>query len=337
MPRILEVENLEVTLPGQSGPVTVVDRISFSVDEGEIFGVAGESGSGKTISTLALLRLLPKGAEVHGRAMFGGVDLLSLSGRALRQSRGNRLSMVFQDPMTSLHPMLSIERQMTDHVRSHLSMSKRAARARAVELLDEVRIPDPQRALDSYPHQFSGGMRQRIAIAIALACHPTLLIADEPTTALDVTVQAGIIALLARLRRDHGLAVILITHDLGVMSTIADRLTVFYAGRVVESGPTRDVILGSRHPYTRGLLGALPHPEAAERRRLIPIAGVPATPQDRPPGCAFHPRCTFAVEACRQEVPPLRTIASGRAIACPVDPFRGDPVVAAESATADAR
>jgi oligopeptide/dipeptide ABC transporter ATP-binding protein len=337
MPPILDVENLEVTLPGDSGPVTVVDNISFSVDEGEIFGVAGESGSGKTISTLALLRLLPKGAEVKGRALFGGVDLLSLSGRALRQSRGNRLSMVFQDPMTSLHPMLSIERQMTDHVRSHLSMSKKAARARAVELLDEVRIPDPERALDSFPHQFSGGMRQRIAIAIALACHPTLLIADEPTTALDVTVQAGIIALLARLRRDHGLAVILITHDLGVMSTIADRLTVFYAGRVVESGPTRDVILGSRHPYTRGLLGALPHPEVPERRPLIPIAGVPATPQDRPPGCAFHPRCTFGVESCRHEVPPLRAIASGRAIACPVDPFRGEPVVPAESATADAR
>jgi oligopeptide/dipeptide ABC transporter ATP-binding protein len=337
MAPLLDVEDLEVRLPGPGGPVTVVDRISFSVEEGEIFGVAGESGSGKTISTLALLRLLPKGAEAGGKAMFDGVDLLKLSGRALRQSRGNRLSMVFQDPMTSLHPMLSIERQMTDHVRSHLGMNKKAARARAVELLDEVRIPDPERALNSYPHQFSGGMRQRIAIAIALACHPTLLIADEPTTALDVTVQAGIIALLARLRRDHGLAVILITHDLGVMSTIADRLTVFYAGRVVESGAMREVIQSSRHPYTRGLLEALPHPEAVDRRPLIPIAGVPATPQDRPPGCAFHPRCKFAVDSCRQEVPALRALAAGRALACPVDPFRGETPVPVESATADAR
>jgi oligopeptide/dipeptide ABC transporter ATP-binding protein len=336
MAPLLDVEDLEVRLPGPSGPVTVVDGISFSVNEGEIFGVAGESGSGKTMSTLALLRLLPKGAQVGGRATFDGVDLLQLSGRALRQRRGNSLSMVFQDPMTSLHPMLSIERQMTDHLRSHLGMKKKAARARAVELLEEVRIPDPERALNSYPHQFSGGMRQRIAIAIALGCHPSLLIADEPTTALDVTVQAGIIGLLSRLRRDHGLAVILITHDLGVMSTIADRLTVFYAGRVVESGTTRDVIQSSRHPYTRGLLEALPHPETTDRRPLIPIAGVPATPQDRPPGCAFHPRCKFAVDNCRVEVPALRTIPPAHGIACPVDPFRGEAGVTAPPATADA-
>jgi oligopeptide/dipeptide ABC transporter ATP-binding protein len=337
MAALLEVEELEVRLPGPSGPVTVVDRISFSVEEGEIFGVAGESGSGKTMSTLALVRLLPKGAEVRGRATFDGVDLLRLSGRALRQRRGNRLSMVFQDPMTSLHPMLSIERQMTDHVRSHLGMSRKAARGRAVELLEEVRIPDPERALASYPHQFSGGMRQRIAIAIALACHPSLLIADEPTTALDVTVQAGIIALLSRLRRDHGLAVILITHDLGVMSTIADRLTVFYAGRVVESGLTRDVIKSSRHPYTRGLLEALPHPEATDRRPLVPIVGVPATPHERPPGCAFHPRCKFAIESCQRDVPPLRTIPPRRELACSVDPFRGESSLIVGSATAEAR
>jgi oligopeptide/dipeptide ABC transporter ATP-binding protein len=336
MAPLLEVEDLQVRLPGPNGMITVVDGISFVVNEGEIFGVAGESGSGKTMSTLALLRLLPKGAEVAGRATFDGIDLLKLSGRALRQRRGNSLSMVFQDPMTSLHPMLSIERQMTDHLRSHLGMNKKAARARAVELLDEVRIPDPERALNSYPHQFSGGMRQRIAIAIALACSPSLLIADEPTTALDVTVQAGIIGLLSRLRRDHGLAVILITHDLGVMSTIADRLTVFYAGRVVESGTTREVIQSSRHPYTRGLLEALPHPEATDRRPLIPIAGVPATPQDRPPGCAFHPRCKYAIETCRLEVPVLRTIPPAHGVACPVDPFRGETSITAPPATADA-
>jgi oligopeptide transport system ATP-binding protein len=318
---LLDVDDLRVKLPGAGGGITVVDGISFAVEEGEIFGVAGESGSGKTISTLALLRLLPRGATVEGRAMFGGTDLLKLNGRSLRGKRGNELSMVFQDPMTSLHPMLSIERQMTDHVKSHLGMRQKAARARATELLDEVRIPDPERALASYPHQFSGGMRQRIAIAIALACHPSLLIADEPTTALDVTVQAGIISLLARLRRDHGLAVILITHDLGVMSTIADRLTIFYAGKVVESGPTKAVIQSARHPYTRGLLQALPHPEAVDRRPLIPIPGAPATPQDRPGGCAFHPRCAHAVDDCRTTVPVLVDIDPTRRSACPVDPY----------------
>jgi oligopeptide transport system ATP-binding protein len=337
MAPLLDVEDLEVRLPGSSGPITVVDKISFSVEKGEIFGVAGESGSGKTMSTLALLRLLPKGAEVQGRANFDGVDLLKLSGRALRQTRGNSLSMVFQDPMTSLHPMLSIERQMTDHLRSHLGIKRGAAHARAVELLDEVRLPDPERALASYPHQFSGGMRQRIAIAIALACNPSLLIADEPTTALDVTVQAGILSLLARLRRDHGLAVILITHDLGVMSTIADRLTVFYAGRVVESGTMHDVIRNSRHPYTRGLLEALPHPEATERRPLRPIVGVPATPQDRPSGCAFHPRCKFTAEDCKQHIPALISISADHGLACPIDPFRGEAAVAVGSGTADAR
>jgi oligopeptide transport system ATP-binding protein len=200
-------------------------------------------------------------------------------------------------------------------------MRQKAARARATELLEEVRIPDPERALASYPHQFSGGMRQRIAIAIALACHPKLLIADEPTTALDVTVQAGIISLLARLRREHGLAVILITHDLGVMSTIADRLTIFYAGRVVETGPTKSVIQEPRHPYTRGLLHALPHPESLDRQPLVPIPGAPATPQNRPDGCAFHPRCAFAIESCRHELPPLADLDERRQSACPVDPF----------------
>ncbi|MBM3678711.1 MAG: ABC transporter ATP-binding protein, partial [Actinobacteria bacterium] len=228
---LLSVEDLRVRLPGPAGPVTVVDGVSFAVDEGEIFGVAGESGSGKTMSSLALLRLLPRGAAVEGRARFGDVDLLALSTRALRDRRGRDLAMVFQDPMTSLHPMLSIERQLTDHVRHHLGIRRREARRRAADLLAQVRIPDPERALTAYPHQFSGGMRQRIAIAIALACRPSLLIADEPTTALDVTVQAGIISLLSDLRRETGLAVILITHDLGVMSAVADRLTVFYAGR----------------------------------------------------------------------------------------------------------
>jgi oligopeptide/dipeptide ABC transporter ATP-binding protein len=324
MPPLLEVEDMRIRLPGDEGPITIVDGIDFSVEPGEIFGVAGESGSGKTMTTLALLRLLPRGATVEGRAMFGGTDLLKLNGRALRARRGNDLAMVFQDPMTSLHPMLSIGKQMTDHVKVHLGMGRKAARTRAMELLDEVRIPDPERALSSYPHQFSGGMRQRIAIAIALACHPSLLIADEPTTALDVTVQAGIIGLLARLRREHGLAVILITHDLGVMSTVADRLTIFYAGRVVETGAMSEVIRDARHPYTRGLLAALPHPEDEDRRALVPIPGIPATPNRRPPGCAFNPRCGHAIDECRAAVPPLVEVAPGRSHACLVDPYSED-------------
>ncbi|MDX6578977.1 MAG: peptide/nickel transport system ATP-binding protein, partial [Gaiellales bacterium] len=217
------------------------------------------------------------------------------------------------------HPMLTVGRQLTEHVR-RLGRDKRSAEARAVELLDQVRIPDPQGALRAYPHQFSGGMRQRIAIAIALACRPRLLIADEPTTALDVTVQAGILRLLDRLRREHDLAVVLITHDLGVLSSIADRVSIFYAGRVVESGAREDVLQRPRHPYTRALLDALPHPEAPQEQDLVAIGGAPPTPGRIPPGCAFHPRCAFVVDECRVVVPPLEPVGNRR-VACHVDPF----------------
>jgi oligopeptide/dipeptide ABC transporter ATP-binding protein len=228
--------------------------------------------------------------------------------------------MVFQDPMTSLHPMLSIGTQLTEHVRQHLGLGRRAAAELAVEALREVRIPDPESALRAFPHQFSGGMRQRIAIAVALACRPKLLVADEPTTALDVTVQAGIIRLLDRLRNEFGLTIVLITHDLGVLSSIADRVTVFYAGRVVEAGSRIEVLGHPRHPYTRGLLDALPHPEAAATR-LVAIQGAPPTPLRIPPGCAFHPRCGYAQASCREAVPALVPV-NGRALACPVDPLR---------------
>jgi oligopeptide transport system ATP-binding protein len=233
---------------------------------------------------------------------------------------GRELAMVFQDPLTSLHPMLSVGRQLTEHVRRHLGLDRRGAGRRAVELLEEVRIPDPESALHAFPHQFSGGMRQRIAIAIALACRPKLLIADEPTTALDVTVQAGILRLLDRLRRENELSVVLITHDLGVMSSIADRVSIFYAGRVVESGSREEVLRRPRHPYTQALLDALPHPEAPPEQRLVAIEGVPPSPGSIPPGCAFHPRCAYAEETCRQEVPPLVPV-DGRRLACPPDPF----------------
>jgi oligopeptide/dipeptide ABC transporter ATP-binding protein len=317
---LLEVEGLRVTLPSGSSAVTVVNGVDYEVADGQVFGIAGESGSGKTVSALALMGLLPSGARTSGSARFAGADLLSMRPSHLRRLCGSKIGIVFQDPLTSFHPMLSIGRQLTEHVRLHLKESAKEARQRATALLEEVRIPDPERALDSYPHQFSGGMRQRIAIASALACEPTLLIADEPTTALDVTVQAGIIRLLDRLRREHALSVVLITHDLGVMSAIADELAIFYAGRIVERGAARDVLQAPRHPYTRALLDALPHPELPIGTPLRSIGGAPPRPASLPRGCAFHPRCGYAQEICFGTVPPLVT-AGGRSLACHVDPF----------------
>ena len=321
MSALLQVEGLRVRLPTVAGPATVVDGIDYQVETGEVYGIAGESGSGKTMSVLALMGLLPPGAAVGGSAVFAGRDLLRLPRSELRRICGRELAMVFQDPMTSLHPMLSIGTQLTEHVRLHLGLGRRDAAEHALELLRQVRIPDPEGALSAYAHQFSGGMRQRIAIAVALACGPRLLVADEPTTALDVTVQAGIIRLLDRLRRETGLAIVFITHDLGVLSAIADRVAVFYAGRVVEAGSRTDVLGHPRHPYTRGLLDALPHPEASEAP-LVAVPGAPPAPRHVPPGCAFHPRCPHALEACRTSVPPLVPV-DGRSLACPVDPLRG--------------
>jgi oligopeptide/dipeptide ABC transporter ATP-binding protein len=318
---LLEVEGLRVRLPTPTGLATVVDGVDYQVEQAQVFGVAGESGSGKTMSMLALLGLLPPGSVVEGSAKFDGKDLLRLRSRELRSVSGREIGMVFQDPMTSLHPMLSLGRQLTDHVRRHLGLDRNAAMRRAEELLEDVRIPDPASALRAYPHQFSGGMRQRIAIAIALACGPQLLIADEPTTALDVTVQAGILRLLDRLRREHDLSVILITHDLAVMSSLADSVSIFYAGRVVESGPRAAVLRHPRHPYTRALLDALPHPEAARDTPLIAIKGTPPTPQRIPAGCPYHPRCPYAVAVCTSDDPPLVPV-NGRRLACHVDPFR---------------
>jgi oligopeptide transport system ATP-binding protein len=320
VPELLSVHDLRIRMPGRESPVTVVDRVEFRVDQGEILGIAGESGSGKTISMLALLGLQPPAAVVTGRANFLGRDLLALGKRELRKIRGHEIGVVFQDPMTTLHPMLSIERQLTEHMHRHLGVRRPAARARALGLLEEVRIPNAKRALAAYPHHFSGGMRQRIVIAMALACEPRLLIADEPTTALDVTVQAGVLQLIDQLRRDRGMAVILVTHDLGVMSSIADRLSMFYAGRVVEEGSTRDVLQDPQHPYTKLLLMALPDPDRSDTP-LLPIPGTAANPDDRPPGCAFHPRCAYARPSCSARVPPLENVTASRRSACPVAPF----------------
>jgi oligopeptide/dipeptide ABC transporter ATP-binding protein len=328
---LLEIDELRITLPTKQGRAAVVDGVDLVIDEGEIVGVAGESGCGKTLTSLSLVQLLPRRAQTEGRALFGGRDLLRLGGREIRKVRGGDIGVVFQDPMSSLHPMLSIERQLTEHMRPHLGVKGAAARARAVDLLHRVRIPDPEAALHSYPHQFSGGMRQRIAIAMALACEPKLLIADEPTTALDVTVQAGILRLLDSFREGIGLSVLLISHDLAVISAIADRLYVFYAGRVVESGGAAPLLAAPRHPYTDALLRALPNPES-KAELLLPIPGSPPRPGELPAGCVFHPRCAFARPECSASRPALAEIGAGRLSACPVDPLGAVAVGASREA-----
>jgi oligopeptide/dipeptide ABC transporter ATP-binding protein len=322
---LVSVENLQVSLPGADGRrLMAVRDISFTVGTGEILGIAGESGSGKTLSAMALMGLLPPGGRAAGDLRFDGQDLLRLPPRAQRALLGREIAMVFQDPMTALHPMLTVERQLTEHLRHHRRISAQDARARAHELLDLVRIPDAARALRRYPHQFSGGMRQRVAIAMALSCAPRLLIADEPTTALDVTVQAGILRLLHDLRAELGLSIIIITHDMGVMSAMADRVAVMYAGRIVESGPRAEVLTRPRHPYTHGLLGALPH-EEEDALVLKTLPGSPPALADLPPGCPFHPRCEWADAGCSAGEPALLPVEFGHATACFVNPFAKEP------------
>jgi oligopeptide transport system ATP-binding protein len=319
---VLRVEDLSIWLRTKQGMRRAVDRVSFEVAPGEILGMAGESGSGKTLTALSIIGLLPAGARTTGRVLFEGRDLLQLPGKELRSVRGRQIALVSQDPMTSLHPMLRVEVQMTEHVRQHLKLDKATARRRAVDLLAAVRIPDPEAALESHPGQFSGGMRQRLAIAMALACDPQVLLADEPTTALDVTVQAGILHLLDRLRRERGISVLLITHDLGVLSSISDRLCVLYGGGLAEQGPTGEVLGDPRHPYTQGLLRALPG-VSGERGAMEPIGGVPPGLHNMPDGCRFHPRCSFAVDTCRRVRPGVRQISEYRQLACDVDPLAG--------------
>jgi oligopeptide/dipeptide ABC transporter ATP-binding protein len=320
---LLEVEGLTVALPTRSGYQKAVDDLSFAVDAGEILGIAGESGSGKTMTALSLFGLLPHGARVTGSIRLDGTELLGLTGKQLRAIRGRHIAMVSQDPATALHPILPVGTQLTEHMRHHLGVSKAEALSRAAELLATVRIPDPEQALRAYPGQFSGGMRQRIAIAVALAAEPRLLVADEPTTALDVTVQAGILRLLDRLCRERGMAVIVITHDLGVMSATARRLYVMYAGRLTEAGPTSQLLVSPRHPYTRGLLDALPHPEDAGAP-LVPIGGNPPSLGHVPAGCPFHPRCRYAQPSCATDRPDPEPIADQHLLACPPDPLRAE-------------
>ncbi|WP_337063143.1 ABC transporter ATP-binding protein [Kineococcus sp. G2] len=313
---VLAVEDLRVRMDTPRGTAHIVNGLSYSVAPGETVAVVGESGSGKSVSVMALLGLLPKRAEVTGSARFRGRDLLAMRERELRAVRGDGVGMVFQDPMTSLNPVLSIGRQLTEGLLAHRRVSgKKEARERAAQLLADVGLPDPRAALDRFPHELSGGMRQRVVIAIALAGDPALLIADEATTALDVTVQAQILDLVERLQAEHATAVVWITHDLGVVAGIADRVLVMYGGRCVEDGTVDDVFERPAHPYTQGLLGSLPQlhdGDGGGPRELVAIGGTPPPPTDLPPGCVFWPRCPVrGDERCAGEQPPLTAVGGG--------------------------
>jgi oligopeptide/dipeptide ABC transporter ATP-binding protein len=308
---LLSIRELAVSF----GPTPVLEDVSFEIAEGEVLGVVGESGSGKSMTALAIMGLLPTGGRAAGRITFEGRDLLSLPERAMQRLRGERLAMIFQEPMSSLNPVLTIGEQIAEVLRRHRGMSRRGAHAEAVALLKLVEIAAAERRVDEYPHQLSGGMRQRAMIAIALACRPKLLIADEPTTALDATVQAGILDLLRGLRRELGMAVLLITHDLGVVSDICERVVVMYAGRVAETGPAATIFEHPAHPYTRALLAAIPRLEGPIGD-LPAIPGVVPAPFDFPHGCRFAPRCAHALPACEAAPPGLRELPSGTAAAC---------------------
>jgi peptide/nickel transport system ATP-binding protein len=310
---LLDVRNLSVRFETDDGTTQAVDELSFTLDEREVLGIVGESGCGKSVTMLSLLRLLPPTAVVSGSARFGGIDLLAASNAQLKRIRGREISFVFQEPMTSLNPSFTVGRQVAEVLQHHLGHSRRAARARAVELLDLVRIPAPESRVDEYPHQLSGGMRQRVMIAIALACDPKVLIADEPTTALDVTIQAGILDLMRDIRERLGTAIVLITHNLGVVADIADRVIVMYAGRKAEEAPVHELYEHPQHPYTIGLLGAIPR-RGADRLQEIP--GLVPRLAEPLPYCAFAERCPRADRRSRTEVPQLREVRPSHLVAC---------------------
>ena len=310
---LLQVKNLIVEFPHRRGTLWALDDISFDIAPGEILGVVGESGAGKSLTGAAIIGLLePPGRIAGGEILLDGEAIHELSGEAMRRLRGRRIAMIFQDPLTSLNPLYTVGEQLVETMLTHLELTPAAARERALALLDEVGIPAPAQRIDHYPHQFSGGMRQRVVIALALCAEPELIIADEPTTALDVSVQAQIIALLRRLCRQHHTAVMLVTHDMGVIAETADRVAVMYAGRVVEIGPVDEVVRAPAHPYTRGLMGAIPV-LGDEVERLVQIDGAMPRLDAIPPGCAFHPRCAAAFARCRIECPELQPAGATRA------------------------
>jgi oligopeptide transport system ATP-binding protein len=325
---LLEVKSLGVRFARHDGaPVDAVQDVSFSLDAGRTLGIVGESGSGKSQTVMALLGLIASNGIVSGETSYRGQDLLKLNARELNRIRGNRIAMIFQDPMTSLNPFLTIERQMTEALQLHRQMPRREARLRAIETLEQVRIPDAARRITMYPHEFSGGMRQRVMIAMALLCEPDILIADEPTTALDVTVQAQIIELLRELNRERGTAIILITHDMGVVAGLCDDVMVMYAGRTVEYASASALFAAPTHPYTVGLLNALPRLTDEGDAPLRTIPGNPPLPGMAGPGCPFAPRCTHASEVCRVERPALLSFERGsRACHKPAGEIAGLPI-----------
>jgi oligopeptide transport system ATP-binding protein len=327
MPTLLEVTDLKTRFHTPEGIVHAVNGVSFQLEEGGTLAVVGESGCGKSVTMMSILRLIPipPGEIVSGAVQYRGRDLLRLDEEAMQSDiRGREIAMVFQDPMTSLNPVLTVGRQLTEPLRVHLNMDPEQATQRAVELLEMVGISDAKNRLTSYPHQFSGGMRQRVMIAMALACNPSLLIADEPTTALDVTIQAQIIELVKELREKIGLSIIWITHDLGVVAGLAQRVIVMYAGYIVEEADVDALYEDTRHPYTLALMAALPHAERRRAGRLKSIPGAPPNLLVKPVGCPFAPRCDFVQEKCRTENPPLEMIAMNHSIACWVDVRTGE-------------
>jgi oligopeptide transport system ATP-binding protein len=303
---VLQVDGLRTHFKTENGLVKAVDGVSFQVHEGEILGLVGESGSGKSVTNLSVLRLvpMPPGVQAGGRILFDGRDLLTLDEKAMRRLRGNRIAMIFQDPMTSLNPYMRVSRQLGEVLELHQNLSRADARSRSIQLLEQVGIPAAAERIDMYPHEFSGGMRQRVVIAMALACEPELLLADEPTTALDVTIQAQVLELIQRLTRELGTAVVLVTHDLGVVAGVADTVAVMYGGRIVEYADVETLFANPRHPYTRGLLASVPRLDT--RADLVPVEGMPPDLADLPPGCAFAPRCPHVMDQCRAAYPEWR-------------------------------
>jgi oligopeptide transport system ATP-binding protein len=318
MPQLLEVKDLETRFYTQDGVVKAVNGISYELDEGQTLGIVGESGCGKSVSVLSMMRLIPTppGKITAGQVLFEGRDLLQMDTEEIRHIRGNRIAMIFQDPMTSLNPVLTIGKQVSEALEVHLGMDKNQSRDRSIELLEMVGIPQADQRIKDYPHQFSGGMRQRVMIAMALSCNPQILIADEPTTALDVTIQAQIVELVKRLRDEIGMAVIWITHDLGVVAGLVDRVNVMYAGFIVETGPVREIYAHPRHPYTIGLLGSLPRLDSQMREKLQSIEGLPPDLVSSPPGCPFAPRCDYVTDRCLHENPPLEPVGLDHKAAC---------------------
>jgi oligopeptide transport system ATP-binding protein len=322
---LLNVQGLETQFKTPEGIVHAVNGVDFSLKEGETLGVVGESGCGKSVSMLSILKLIPQppGKIVAGQALFRGQDLLQMDNDEIRQVRGGQISMVFQDPMTSLNPVMTIGKQMAEPLMLHMGFNKVQARDRSVELLELVGIPRAADRLKDYPHQYSGGMRQRVMIAMALSCSPQILIADEPTTALDVTIQAQIVELVIRLREELGMAIIWITHDLGVVASIAHRVAVMYGGFIIEEASVKELYANPRHPYTIGLIGSLPQIQAQGRKRLYSIEGMPPMLYQKPRSCPFSPRCRWVTERCRNENPLLESINDNHKVACWVDTVTG--------------